>query len=108
ELKQAWGERLVELSELRRGFAPHKLAEPFKKDAEVLGKLIVDRDPDMPESDANRSAIKPLISMLADFYVDAIRRATGADLPLITADQPKVIDALAELGLPSLHAALRR
>ena len=94
-LKRAWGDRLVELTQAGPGFAPHSLAGPFTDDAEALGKLAAGRDPDISQTDATRLGVQTLLAVLADFYVDAQRRAAGAGMPLLNADQPQVVDRLA-------------
>jgi hypothetical protein len=48
-----------------------------------------------------------LLAVLADFYADALRTASGAEGPLINADQPEVVRALADLAPASLLAATR-
>ena len=107
EMKQAWGSRLIDLAQPPRGFAPHRLAEPFEADAKTLGKLVQERDPEVSDTDAVREGLVILVAVLGDFYIDALRRVTGPDLPPINADQPRVIEALTGLGLSGLNRALR-
>jgi len=106
-LKRAWGGRLVELADAGRQaasgaggsapcrLAPHELAKPFSEDARALGKCVVARDPEVSETDAMRVGLQTLLGVLADFYVDALRKATGARSSPINADQPGVVDQLA-------------
>ena len=94
-LARAWGQRLAELAEAGPKFAAHLLAKPFIDDAESLGKMAAGRDPDMSETDALRGGVQTLLGVLADFYLDAQRRAAGASLPPINAEQPQVVDRLA-------------
>ena len=37
-----------------------------------------------------------LLAALADFYVDALRKTAGNNTPLINADQPKIVDIIAQ------------
>jgi DNA polymerase-3 subunit delta' len=97
-MKCAWGRRLAELATAGPSFAAHALAGPFEQDAKALAKLIADRDPDISDTDATRAGIRTLLAAMADFYLDATRRAQEADLPLVNADQPEVIDALLRTG----------
>jgi DNA polymerase III subunit delta' len=107
-LKQAWGERLGQIVAGGRGFAPHALAKPFQEDAQVLGKKLAERDPDVSDTDATRAGLQTLLGVLADFYLDALRRVSEAGLSLINGDQPAVIDRLAEArDRDTLTAGLR-
>jgi DNA polymerase-3 subunit delta' len=107
-MKQSWGQRLIELAKAPAGFAPHALAKPFESDAKILAKNVSDRDPEVTDTDALRSGLQTLFSVLADFYVDAIRKASGASLHPINADQPEVLQALVtELNVAAMLAALR-
>jgi hypothetical protein len=107
-MKQTWGQRLVELTRAPAGFAPHALAKPFEADAKILAKSISDRDPEVSDTDALRSGLQTLLSVLADFYVDAIRKASGVALHPINADQPEVLQSLtADSNVASMLAALR-
>lgn len=110
-LKRTWGDRLGQLVGGARsgtraadpgtdgtgggGFAPHLLAKPFAEDATALGKCVTGRDPEVSETDATRVGLQSLLSVLADFYLDALRKRTGAQLSLINADQPAAVDRLA-------------
>ncbi len=106
EIKRGWGQRLIELSE--PGVAPHALAKPFEADAKILGKAVSERDPDVSDTDATRAGLQVLLSVLADFHVDALRKATGANLPPINEDQPEVIRKLAAAHTTdSILASLR-
>jgi len=114
-LKRTWGERLAQLTRAGRGaradgeqparsgsskqpdvspFA-NELARPFIDDAKTLGKAVAGRDPDVSETDATRAGLQTLLSVLADFYADALRRASDARVPPVNADQPEVVDRLA-------------
>ncbi|HOB73002.1 MAG TPA: DNA polymerase III subunit delta' C-terminal domain-containing protein [Phycisphaerae bacterium] len=107
-MKRTWGGRLAELAAAGPAFAAHALAGPFEADARALAKLIAERDPDISDTDATRGGIRILLGVLADFYVDALRKAGGADLPPINADQPEVIAALLRRNnADSISAALR-
>lgn len=106
-LKQPWGQRLIELTRGGRGFAPHALAKPFDADAKTLAKLVSDRDPDVSDTDALRAGLQTLIGALGDFYSDALRQATGADLAPVNSDQPEVISELARLSPAALAGAVR-
>jgi hypothetical protein len=46
--------------------------------------------------------------VLADFYLDALRRQVGFTSELINADQPEVVDRLAGAPAGSLIGGLRR
>jgi hypothetical protein len=104
-IKRAWGDRLARLQAGGRGFAPHLLAKPFMEDGDVLGKCVAQRDPEVSDSDATREGLQTLLAALTDFYVDALRRRTGAALPLINEDQP---DLVAQLAGSHDERALRR
>jgi hypothetical protein len=106
-LKGPWGPRLLELARGGRGFAPHALAKPFEADAKVLAKLVSDRDPDVSETDATRAGLQTLLGALGDFYLDALRQATGATIDPINLDQPEIIAGLAVQSPASLTQALR-
>lgn len=107
-MKLAWGQRLAEMATAGPSFAAHSLAGPLETDAKALAKLIADRDPDISDTDATRAGIRTLLGVLADFYLDALRRAGGANLPPINEDQPEVIAALLKANsAESLAAALR-
>jgi DNA polymerase-3 subunit delta' len=95
-IKSAWGERLRELIASSRGFAPHGLARPFIEDAKGLGKCMAQRDPDVSDTDAARAGLRTMLSVLAGFYVDALRATLKSALASIHADQPEVIDALTD------------
>ncbi len=105
-LKQPWGERLVQLARGGRGFAPHALAKPFAEDAKVLAKFVSDRDPDVSDTDATRAGLQTLLGMLGDFYLDALRQATGATLAPINADQGDIVAQLARQSPAALARAL--
>jgi DNA polymerase III subunit delta' len=94
-IKRAWGDRLARLQTGGRGFAPHLLAKPFMEDGDVLGKCVAQRDPEVSDSDAKRQGLQTLLATLTDFYLDALRRRTGAALPLINEDQPDLVAQLA-------------
>jgi uncharacterized caspase-like protein len=75
----------------------------------VLAKCVMQRDPDVSETDATRVGLRSLFSVLADFHTDALRRVTGADLPATNIDQPEVAEALADaMGERPLISSLRR
>lgn len=105
-LKGPWGDRLVQLARGGRGVAPHEMGKALGEDAKGLAKLEAERDPDVSDTDATRAGLKTLLSVLSGFYLDALRRSTGAQLPLINADQPQVIDVLAQLQPAALTSAL--
>ena len=105
-LKRAWGDQVVRLHS-EPGLAPNDLARPFMEDAGTLGKCVSERDPEVSDTDASRVGLQTLLSAVADFYLDALRRSTGADVPLTNGDQPEVLDRLAALADGSLRACLR-
>lgn len=106
--KQSWGQKLIEFIQPSKGFGPHLLSAPFLSDARELAKALAERDPDISDSDATRAGLKTLLSVLADFYLDALRRGAGATAPLINADQADLIDWLASrLPPPAIVATLR-
>lgn len=107
-MKRAWGQRLAELAAAGPSFAAHAQAGPFEADARTLAKLIAERDPDTSDTDATRGGVRILLKVLADFYVDALRQAGGADLPPINEDQPEILAALLRSNdIDSLAAGLR-
>ena len=107
-LKHSWGDRLAAMAAGRRGFAPHSLARPLMDDAKTLGKGVAQRDPDVSDTDATRAGLRSLLAALADFYLDALHRRTGASLPAINGDQPEVIERLtADRGDHALVGCLR-
>jgi DNA polymerase III gamma/tau subunit len=108
-IKQNWGKQLDMLITAKRGFAPNSLAKPFEDDAKTLGKCIIARDTDVSDTDATRAGLKMLLAVLADFYVDALRKTTGNNAPLINADQPKIVEKLAKTqNTSSIVSYLRR
>jgi len=107
-LKQAWGERLVELVRPARGFAPHLLAQPFLADAKTVGKQAAERDPDMSDTDAARVGIQALLASVASFYQDAQRQLTGSSVELTNVDQPQVVEALATQPVRRIVAGLQQ
>ncbi|GMU22487.1 MAG: hypothetical protein AMXMBFR13_25730 [Phycisphaerae bacterium] len=107
-VKRAWGQRLVEVLRTGSGGSPHALAGPLEADARALGKFITDRDPDVSDTDAARAGIQTLLSLLGSFYLDALRRSTGADLPPFNPDQAETVNWLAgEHGSERLAVAIR-
>jgi DNA polymerase III subunit delta' len=109
EIKRKWGGQLLELVQPPRGFAPHALSKPLQADAKTLGERISERDPDASDSDVLRAGLGTLLAVLGGFYVDALRRATGAEIPLVNADQPEVIEKLVATRPPAaLISSLRR
>jgi DNA polymerase-3 subunit delta' len=94
QIKQQWGQQLDQLISAKRGFAPNSLAKPFEEDAKTLGKCIIERDPDVSDTDATRAGLKMLLATLADFYLDALRKTAGNNAPLINADQPKIVESI--------------
>lgn len=108
-LKRAWGDKLVELLNPPRGFAPHLLAQPFINDAKTIGKQAAERDPDMSDTDATRVGLQALLAALAGFYQDAQRQAAGAAVEQVNGDQPRVIDAIVRTQPPArIIAALQQ
>lgn len=108
-IKQAWGDRLLELVRSPRGFAPHSLAQPFLVDAKTIGKQAAERDPDISDTDATRAGIQALLAAMAAFYQDAQRLATGAAVEPTNVDQPHVIQTLSATPSPRrLVAALQQ
>ncbi len=131
-LKRTWGDRLAGLfgaagghdresasgratasarrpdPQAARGPAPHELARPFTDDAKTLGNCVIGRDPEVSQTDATRVGLQSLLAVLADFYLDALRQVNDAQLPQINADQPEVIDQLAQTHTTaSLVSALK-
>lgn len=106
-LKRAWGDQLVKLHG-GQGAAPNELAKPFMEDAGTLGKAVAERDPEVSDTDASRAGLQTLLSALADFYTDALRRRCGADLPVINADQPAVVERLAGMDERTIRDCLRQ
>jgi DNA polymerase-3 subunit delta' len=105
ELKRAWGDQIVRLHS-GSGVAPSDMAKPFMEDAGTLGKCVSERDPEVSDTDASRVGLQTLLSAVADFYLDALRRSTGADVPLINEDQPEVVERLAAIDEQRLQACL--
>ncbi|NLX12817.1 MAG: DNA polymerase III subunit delta' [Phycisphaerales bacterium] len=107
-IKQAWGDQLAALLRPARGFAPNELAKPFAEDAKKLGKCVSARDPDVSDTDATRQGLQSLLAVLADYYLDALRRRVGAVLPAINSDHPEIAEQLAvSRATPALLASLR-
>ena len=50
-----------------------------------------------------------LLAVLADFYLDALRKTTGNKTPLINTDQARIIEKLAKIrNAKSIVSSLRR
>jgi len=108
-LKQSWGQQLIELIGSNRRTAPDALAKPFEADAKSLGKCVIDRDPDVSDTDATRAGLQMLLSVLGDFYLDALRKSAGSDMNLINADQPEIVDGItATQNTQSIMQSIRR
>jgi len=107
DLKRAWGEQIVRLH-AEAGVAPNELARPFMEDAGTLGKCVVERDPEVSETDASRVGLRTLMSALADFYADALRSSEGAAVVRINEDQPDVVERLAGMGKRALRGCLKQ
>lgn len=105
ELKLKWGRQLVSIVARPAGFSAHGLAAPFLADAKELAKCAAQRDPEITDSVATRACLQVLLSVLADFYLDALRRSLGADTTCINADQLDIVDYL---GKAMTTAAIRR
>ncbi len=106
ELKRAWGDQIVRLHG-ETGVAPNTLAKPFMEDAGTLGKCVVERDPEVSDTDASRVGLQTLMSALADFYADALRRCTGTTIPPVNEDQPEAVGRLAAMGERALRTCLK-
>jgi DNA polymerase III subunit delta' len=106
ELKRAWGDQIVRLH-CEAGVAPNSLAKPFMEDAGTLGKCVAERDPEVSDTDASRVGLQTLLSALADFYADALRRCTGTAIPLVNEDQSETVGRLAPLGEGALRTCMR-
>jgi hypothetical protein len=50
---------------------------------------------DLSKNLANRTAVGMMLELLASVWRDALTLATGADRPLVHADQPAVVEAIA-------------
>ncbi|UCD29525.1 MAG: DNA polymerase III subunit delta' [Planctomycetota bacterium] len=108
-IKQNWGQQLTKLVASKTAPAPNSLAKPFQEDAKTLGQCALDRDPEMSQTDATRQGLKMMLSVLADFYLDALHKITGNQVPLINADQPKMVDRLIKThNSQSIISAMRR
>lgn len=95
-LKQAWCEKVLQLAAGSSDIAPTALAKPFVADAKTLGKCIIERDPDVSETDATRAGLRTLLSVLGDLYLDVLRQKQNLSLPIINEDQGAIIEALTE------------
>lgn len=104
-MKARWGRQLVSLVSRPPGFSAHALAAPFLADAKELARSAAQRDPEISESVATRASLQILLSVLADFYLDALRRCLGMNAAWINADQIEVVDYL---GTTLNAAAIRR
>jgi len=106
-LKRAWGEQLAVLARPSAGWDAHELADPFLADAGRLAKAVTEHDPEVSDTDANREAACMLLSVLADFFRDALQKSAGGAGEPINADQLGTVDRLAGWGCDSLTAAVR-
>ncbi len=93
-IKQGWGDRLLELLNPPRGYAPQLLAQAFIADAKTIGGHAAERDPDMSDTDATRVGLQALLAALAGFYQDAQRGAVCSSVESINLDQPRIIEAM--------------
>lgn len=107
-LKRTWGERLLELAGGGPGFAAHTLAEPFIADARQLAERVSERDPDVSDTDALRTALQTLMAAIGDFYRDALRVKVGLASDLTNIDQAEVHERLAAGTADALADALHR
>jgi DNA polymerase III subunit delta' len=80
------GEHLVKLTDR---FADSAVAESKKQDGNLAKSL------------ASRQAAGAMLELIAGAYRDAMRVATGADLPIVHADQAQAIDAMAQAHEPA-------
>jgi len=76
-LATAWAQRLGKLASQPPGFSATELVEPFLADARQLAKGVAERDPEMSDLDASRAGLQRLLSVLAGWYREAMRQATG-------------------------------
>ncbi len=106
DLKRAWGDQIIRLHS-DASVAPNDLAKPFIEDAGTLGKCVSERDPEVSDTDASRVGLQTLLSAVSDFYLDGLRRCTGASVPAINEDQPEVVERLAALGERCVQACLK-
>ena len=106
-LKQAWCEQVSKLAVGNAELAPTALAKPFVADAKILGKCIIERDPDVSETDATRAGLRTLLSVLGDLYLDVLRRQENLSLAVINSDQEAMVEAMTkQVSANSLQRSL--
>jgi len=93
-MKLKWGHQLVTLTARPAGFSAHALAAPFLADAKELARCAAQRDPEITDSVATRASLQVLFSILADFYLDGLRRNLGMSASWVNSDQMDVVEYL--------------
>jgi DNA polymerase-3 subunit delta' len=107
-LKHAWCEQVSQLTTGTAELAPTALAKPLVADAKTLGKCIIERDPDVSETDATRAGLRTLLSVLGDLYLDVLRRKQNLAFLSINEDQEEFVEAMTEeMSVTSLHRSLQ-
>ncbi len=76
----------------------HKIAEGFADEAVSAAKA--DTGADLSRNLATRTAAGTMLQLIASVYRDAMALATGADRPMIHADQPQQVRAIADRFAP--------
>ncbi len=95
------GEKLYQfkkslVEELARADATAALAEMLVKATEKLARKLRTRDKDLATSLSNRQAAQVFLGLISSVYHDSLTSATGAAGPLVHADQPDAVAAIAE------------